>query len=249
MTTAHRTNTAEQLMDTGHGAPAAQGASQTACTEAHQDIFRLGQPVLVCRWRLCASSVLLQGRHLKALRNRIIAGKPCSPQLAAWVQQHIEWTLASGVHDTPDGVLMLVVDADNYAVMSVGAYEPLPTYDVETLCKRAYQAACEAEHTSIAPEALWVATEDSWLCATPSQAYLSGVSSLMYQLAETKGCSVIFDPQLIDQVSVGNFDAHQVLLASDEHGIVSAVSKPNYRVSEMMQAYTTLQERAAQERA
>ena len=82
--------------------------------------FSLGTPALVCRWRLAAGTLLLGNRHIRALARRIVNGRPITPELVAWSKQHIEWTLAEGSVENPDGVLLLIVDENGAAAMTVG---------------------------------------------------------------------------------------------------------------------------------
>ena len=87
--------------------------------------FKLGTPALVCRWRLASGRLPLENRHLRALSRRVLDDEPVSPQLIAWAKQHVEWTLREGSAENPNGVLMLIVDEEGQAAMTVGPYEPL----------------------------------------------------------------------------------------------------------------------------
>ena len=99
--------------------------------------FELGEPALVCRWRIAGGRLPLENRHLRALGARTVMGRPVSTQLLSWAKQHIEWTLADGSAATPDGVLMLLMDAEGRAAMSVGPYEPLADTSAAALAERA----------------------------------------------------------------------------------------------------------------
>ena len=94
--------------------------------------FELGEPVLVCRWRLAGGRLPLENRHLRAF-----AARGVTMPLVSWAKQHIEWTLGDGAAGEPDGVLMIVVDGQGRAAMSVGPYEPLTSADAATLATRA----------------------------------------------------------------------------------------------------------------
>ena len=83
--------------------------------------FHLAEPALVCRWRLAGRHVPLLNRHMRALSQRSVAGKPLTTNMLGWVKQHIEWSLAEDVTVAADGVLMLVVDVEGQAAMSSGA--------------------------------------------------------------------------------------------------------------------------------
>lgn len=79
-------------------------------------------PVLVCRWRLHDGELPLINRHLRALvaRSRMV-----TPELVAWIKEHITDTLKKGSQENPDGVLMLLLDESGAAVMTVGPFSPL----------------------------------------------------------------------------------------------------------------------------
>ena len=106
-------------------------AAETAAEE-----FELGEPVLVCRWRMASRHVPMLNRHIRALSQRRIQGEPLTKNLISWAKQHIEWALAEDASVDPDGVLMVVVDEQGRAAMSVGAYEPLPDCSASALCAR-----------------------------------------------------------------------------------------------------------------
>ena len=56
-------------------------------------------------------------------------------ELVAWAKQHIEWTLGDGAAANPDGVLMMIVDTEGRAAMSVGPYEELEDTRLAALCE------------------------------------------------------------------------------------------------------------------
>ena len=116
--------------------------------------FKLGTPALVCRWRLASGRLPLENRHLRALSRRVLDDEPVSPQLIAWAKQHVEWTLREGSAENPNGVLMLIVDEEGQAAMTVGPYEPLAAMTASGLVDRATAAQQEADETSVAPETL-----------------------------------------------------------------------------------------------
>ena len=86
---------------------------------------------MTARWRLHCRALPLKNRHLRAFTQSGV-----SNGLASWARQHIEWTLAEGTAEHPDGVLELVVDDQGRAVMSARAYEPLPAMDAAALLER-----------------------------------------------------------------------------------------------------------------
>lgn len=191
--------------------------------------FSLGTPAIVCRWRLQECKLPLENRHLRALSNRKVAGKNVSPQLIAWAKQHVEWTLTSGAADNPDGVLMLVIDTEGHAAMTVGPYEPLAATSAADLAARAATAASERATLGIAPETLWAVDGNTLTCGAFEGEKPSGIVSLLVDLARAKGLKVVFDPDL---APAGHAE---VFLASDEHGVVSATDAAG-PVSQELQA-------------
>ena len=174
--------------------------------------FKLGTPALVCRWRLASGRLPLENRHLRALSRRVLDDEPVSPQLIAWAKQHVEWTLREGSAENPNGVLMLIVDEEGQAAMTVGPYEPLAAMTASGLVDRATAAQQEADETSVAPETLW-AVRDGCLVA--------GVAPVE-DLAKTVGLPLSRQADLLDDVASGAASPAEVFLASDEHGIICA---------------------------
>lgn len=182
--------------------------------------FELGQPVLVCRWRLANRTLPLENRHLRALSQRRVNGAAVSTQLVAWAKQHIEWTLSEGAATAPDGTLMLVVDDRGQAAMSVGPYEALDATSTDALTQRALLASIEGEKTGVAPETLWAVLDGALICGLPEGPAPSGASSLVADLARTLGLCLSYDEALAKRVLSDHFD--EVFLVSDEHGVVPA---------------------------
>ena len=193
--------------------------------------FELGTPALVCRWRLAGGRLPLENRHLRAF-----AARGASIPLVSWAKQHIEWTLADGAAAEPDGVLMIVVDDQGRAAMSVGPYEPLTSTDAAALAVRARHAQEEepvtqlvaagaAEKTKapearpVAPETLWGARDGVLCCALPEDAVLSGAASLVADLARTRHVAVRGGA---DPTEAG---CEELFLVSDEHGVVPATDR------------------------
>lgn len=218
------------------------------------DKFVLGRPALVCRWRLASGELPLRSRHLRALARRQLADGPVSPQLVAWAQQHIEWTLKEGSVAHPDGVLMLVIDEGGRAAMTVGPYEPLPARDAAALGRRARLAAREAEGTGVAPETLWVLSGDSLLVDVAPGSVLSGAASLVADLSSHLGLRMErregLEARLAAVRRLGrdaraalpreDTGADGVFLASDEHGVVVADDAPSPRAQRFADAYRKL---------
>ncbi len=192
-----------------HGNPDTQG-------------FELGVPALVCRWRLANRRLPLENRHLRALLARTVNGKQVTPELAAWAKQHLEWNLEQGAAAHPNGVLMLAVDTQGRAAMTVGPYEPLEDCSARTLARRAAVAEQEAATTGVAPETLWAA-QGGGLMWDPAHAKApSGAASLVAQLAQTLGISVREQEGLNEALQDGPVAYDEVFLVSDEHGVVPA---------------------------
>ena len=206
--------------------------------------FELGTPALVCRWRLAARTLPLENRHLRALSQRHVAGKAVSTGLVAWAKQHIEWTLAEGAADQPDGVLMLVMDERGRAAMTVGPYEELPDRSLAELADRALAARREAAVTGVSPESLWVVRNGALVWGAEPDELASGAASLVVDLAHTLGISVERAPRLADAARAGEVALDEALLVSDEHGPVAADGLGGPVAERLARGYATLLERA-----
>ena len=207
--------------------------------------FELGVPALVCRWRLANRALPLENRHLRSLGARRVNGIPVSTQLVAWAKQHIEWTLADGSAPHPNGVLMLVMDKEGRAAMSVGPYDSLASASAAGLAARAVAAAHEARATGVAPETLWAVRAGALVCGAEAGWRPSGIDSLVTDLAKTLGVPVSHDPLLAASVLDGEKDlgptsCDELFLASDEHGIVSAAGLEGPRASRLADGYAKL---------
>lgn len=202
-------------------------AYERFCAEQERGLegFQLDAPALVCRWRMAKKHVPLLNRHIRALLARRVLGKPVSRNLAAWAKQHIEWSLAEGSYPQADGVLMLVIDVNGNAAMSVGDYEALPSTSREALAARAANSRAEAGETGVAPELLCaVAADGAVLMAAGEDEALCGTATLVEQLARTCGHGVrrvsgLAGPSKGGARAGGNA---AFFLLSDEHGIVPA---------------------------
>ena len=210
--------------------------------------FSLGTPALVCRWRLAAGTLLLGNRHIRALARRIVNGRPITPELVAWAKQHIEWTLAEGSVENPDGVLLLIVDENGAAAMTVGPYEPLARTDEAALIARALGSMREQDETDVAPETLFAFIGGELLAGTASDAVRGGAASLVLQLAQTLGVPTTFQPDLAGLLSDGTLEADEVFLASDEHGVVPASDRAGAQSERFSDSYQRLFEKAGKQR-
>ncbi len=201
--------------------------------------FELGEPVLVCRWRLAGGNLPLENRHLRAFSRRVVAGRGVTTQLLSWAKQHIEWTLKDGSAQNPDGVLMIAMDEQGRAAMSVGPYAELTAHDVAALAARAEDARREAGETGVAPETLWVARDGVLVCGAGADDVAAGTASLVADLAKTLGMEVAHDAGLLAEVAGGNVP-DQVFLCSDEHGVVVASDAAGDVAQRFADAYAKL---------
>ena len=207
--------------------------------------FSLGEPALVCRWRLSAGTLPLENRHLRALSNRTVNGKPVSAPLIAWVKQNVEWALKAGSVEYPDGVLMVLIDKQDYAAMTVGPYQQLDHITVGALANRARDAQNEALTTGVAPESLWVLKDSCLILGEPAQESPAGVTSLILHLTQTLGIPVEHRKNLIREVFSGAANlSGGVMLTSDEHGVLVASDAWSRSAEKLAGAYTELLEKA-----
>ena len=202
--------------------------------------FALGKLALVCRWRLANRRLPLENRHLRALGTRTINGEAVPAELVAWAKQHIEWMLDEGARSHPDGVLMLAVDEEGRAAMTVGDYRPLGHTTANDLVRRAQGGRIEALKTGVSPEDLWVVRGDALVWATTTDLKPSAASTLVDDLARTLGMPVRRDDDLLAQCLVQGIDASEVFLVSDEHGVVPASDRSGMRAQKFCTSYLKL---------
>lgn len=205
------------------------------------DEFTLGDPAVVCRWRLWENSLPLENRHLRALAARKAPTGIISTGLLAWAKQHLEWTLEEGSALHPSGVLMLVIDKSGKAAMTVGAYEKLTHTSANDLLQRAVNSRKEALELGVSPEDLWVSRDGVLVWSTASEFAPSGSSSLIADLARTLGMPVRRDEGLLDQMASSGARAdEEVFLVSDEHGVVVAHDHNGPRAQKFATSYQKL---------
>ncbi len=204
------------------------------------DAFTLGFPKLVCRWRLYNRCLPMENRHLRALSARQLEGGLVSPALVAWAKQHLEWTLQDAAVAHPDGVLMLVMDAEGKAAMSLGPYTPLEKTSINHLIDRAYGGIKEARETGVSPEDLWAVQGNTFIWGTSSDYTASGSSSLVVDLVRTLGMTIRRDENLINTLGVARSTIDEVFLVSDEHGIVPASDKGGTHAKRLLENYQKL---------
>ena len=184
--------------------------------------FEFDNPELVCRWRLAGGALPLDNRHLRALSRRIVAQKEVSPHLIAWAKQHIEGTLKEGSQEYPDGVLMILLESNGQAVMTVGPYQSLEERSVLSLAGRARISQREEQQTHCAPEVFWLVKDGRIIVGITEESVQSGATSLVLDLAQTLHEPIEFNPDVVAQVFDGTVEFDEAFLTSDEHGIVCA---------------------------
>lgn len=201
-------------------------AYETFCAEQERGLekFTLAEPALVCRWRMARRGVPLLNRHIRALSHRVVNGAPLTANMLSWAKQHVEWSLAAGEYDDPNGVLMLVIDVNGDALMSVGPYEPLADCSRAVLVSRAAAARAEEAVAAVAPELLGAVTADGRvLLAAREGEPLCGAATLVEQLASTRGRAVeraLAGAGPVEEFIAGLDGGAVVFLVSDEHGVV-----------------------------
>lgn len=208
-----------------------------------QGDFELGTPAIVCRWRLSGGSLPLENRHLRALLARTGNGKRVTRQLVAWAKQHIEWTLAEGSIGHADGVLMVVIDCDGKAAMTVGDYQPLTERHLSQLCQRAISSRDEAFVCGVAPEVICAIDGETLVMGLPAGERSAGAVSLVEDLARTIGMPIERREDLAAEIAEGHARYDEVFLVSDEHGIVTAEGYDGSCATRMREGYQRLLER------
>ncbi len=193
-----------------------------------EDLF-VDDPVFSVRWRLQNRALPLKNRHLRAF-----GAAGVSRALASWARQHIEWTLAEGTAQAPDGVLVLAVDGQGRAVMAAEPYEPLVPLTAVELAER----TAGQQDQPMEGEVLWVAQADGsdLVALTEAAKPLSGANSLVADLAKTLGKPVRFETRADRDPLAGLAADDEVFLVSDEHGVQPA-SDHGGPVSEQFRAY------------
>lgn len=212
---------------------------------AHSEItdmsgFELGAPALICRWRLSHGRLPLTNRHMRALLARTVNGQCVTTELVAWAKQHIEWTLQQGSAEFPNGTLMLIIDTQGRAAMTVGSYQPLEDISVRGLARRAGRAGDEAAKTGVAPETLWLVKDNTLIWDQGEDCAASGAASLVVQLAKTLGIDVIGYRGLVEAVTAGAIAYDEAFLVSDEHGVVPAADATGPHGTRLAQGYQRL---------
>lgn len=207
--------------------------------------FEVGEPVLVCRWRLSDGRLPAINRHMRALSARVVNGTPLSKQLVGWVKQHIEWTLTDGSHEYPNGVLMLMVDAEGRAAMAVGPFEELQDTNAAALAARARASEREGAQTEVAPETLWASQDGALLVNLAYGDVASGATSLVINLCETLGIPLERRATLLDEYIADPTQFEEVFLVSDEYGVVPSADASGKHARRFAEGWQTLLERTA----
>ncbi len=180
--------------------------------------FELATPALICRWRMSKKKVPMLNRHIRALSQRRVNGEPLTTNMLSWAKQHVEWSLEVGVYDDVNGVLMLVIDVNGNAAMTVGAFEPLADTTLAALRARAEEARSEQSETGVAPEVLCRVDGNTLYVGASAEENLCGSLTLIEQLAEVRGYQI----ERTADLSQANDVPGAYFLVSDEHGVVSA---------------------------
>jgi hypothetical protein len=202
------------------------GSATAQADAVSMDGFSLGEPALVCRWRLAGGRLPMANRHLRALGARRIDGTTIPLNLVSWAKQHIEWTLAPGAFSDPDGVLMLLIDHDLHAAMTVGPYEGLASPDAACLLDRALASAHEADEQGVAPETMWAVADGAVMGGIEHGQTASGAATLVGDLLATLDVTVSHEPLLAARLSAGEVRTDATFLVSDEHGVVVPSDAP-----------------------
>lgn len=207
--------------------------------ERGMEPFDLERPALICRWRMAGKHVPLLNRHIRALSRRRVMGEAISRNLVSWAKQHIEWSLAEGDYAERGGVLMLVVDVNGNAAMSVGPYEGLADASRAGLEARARASAAEEAETGVAPEVL-CRIEGSDLTVFHAEGTApAGTLTLVEQLADTRGLtwSRVGLPPMLPEGGTW-------FLVSDEHGVVPAEGADDPFIELCASGYESLRAKA-----
>ncbi len=204
-----------------------------------EDLFA-GQPIIETRWRLQNGALPLKNRHMRAFRARGV-----SNGLDSWARQHVEWTLGDGSYDEPNGVLVLDVDDKGRAVMCIEPFEPLPALTAALLLDRVSDAVDEA----VEPEVLWLVHDGALVALTDGAKQLSGVNSLVVDLAKT----LHLNPSLVGHAHAARdvaqlAGADECFMASDEFGIVPASDHAGETCARFAAYYETLLARTKPDR-
>ncbi len=188
--------------------------------------FELAAPALVCRWRMARRAVPMLNRHIRALSQRVVNGAPLTTNMLSWAKQHVEWSLAAGDYRDSNGVLMLVIDVNGDALMSVGPYEPLADRSRGALAARAAQGRREQSQTAVAPELMGAVMGDGrvLVLAAPDER-LCGAATLVEQLVTTQAREAVRalgdGADFEDALAAIDADPDAAaFLISDEHGVV-----------------------------
>ena len=139
---------------------------ETFCAEQERGLekFELAEPALVCRWRMARRGVPMLNRHIRALSHRVVNGAPLTTNMLSWASSMSSGRLPRGEYSDPDGVLMLVIDVNGDALMSVGPYESLADTSRTALAARAGQARVEAVASPGSPRSCWASPQRAGCC-------------------------------------------------------------------------------------
>lgn len=196
-----------------------------------EDLFA-GEPVIETRWRLQNGALPLKNRHLRAL-----AARDVTSALVSWAHQHLEWTLAEGAMEQPDGVLVLDVDTEGRAVMSIAPFEPLPPLSAALLLDRVEGR----EADPVEDEVIWTCRDGRLYVLSDADKPRSGANSLAVDLARTLHLEPTFEGHAPVAEALSRLaPADELFLVSDEFGIVAAADHDGPMARELASCYAKL---------
>ena len=176
--------------------------------------FTLDKPALICRWRMSNKKVPMLNRHIRALSERLVQGEPLTHNMLSWAKQHVEWSLAEGDYTAHDGVLMLVIDVNGNAAMTVVSTSRWPILRPSAACPLRRGPLRGRRNRRGARAARCRQQRRAGLCGAADEC-LCGTATLIEQLAQTKGIPVT-------RVDIPAQLKGALFLVSDEHGVVPA---------------------------
>lgn len=186
-------------------------ANQEAVEKFTLDQARAHLPLAVCPTKRCPCSTVTSARCPSVWCRASHLPITCS----VGPSNTLSGRLPEGDYTARDGVLMLVIDVNGNAAMTVGEYEPLADTSAKALRARSAEARSEADETGVAPELLAAVNNGELAFVAPGDECLCGTATLIEQLAQTKGIPVT-------RVDIPAQLKGALFLVSDEHGVVPA---------------------------
>lgn len=137
------------------------------------------------------------------------------PPLIAWVHERLEWAAANLLGSDTDAVLVLDVDLQGEAQVSLDDCIALPPLGEDDLLIEDGFVKGISTGEGVWPATVWLATEDGTLIASAEELFLA-VDTLAEQLATTQGIPVTKAIQTTQVLK----EAQAVFAVSDEFGFV-----------------------------